>query len=53
MVVRDVPKQKSREPLAIIAKGSLHDTQGLQQAMMADNIGNASLDVYSRCDADS
>lgn len=52
MVVRDVPKQKSREPLAIIAKGSLHDTQGIQQIMMADNIGNASLDVYSRCDAE-
>ena len=52
MVVRDVPKQKSREPLAIIAKGSLHDTQGLQGIMMADNIGNASLDVYSRCDAE-
>ena len=52
VVVRDVPKQKSREPLAIIAKGSLHDTQGIQQIMMADNIGNASLDVYSRCDAE-
>ena len=38
--------------MAIIAKGSLHDTQGLQGIMMADNIGNASLDVYSRYDAE-
>ena len=52
MAARNVPKQNSREPLAIIAKGSLHDTQGLQGIMMADNIGNASLDVYSRCDAE-
>lgn len=44
--------KKCREPLAIIAKGSLHDTQGLQRIVMADNIGNASLDVYSRCDAE-
>ena len=27
--------KKCREPLAIIAKGSLHDTQGLQGIMMA------------------
>ena len=38
--------------LPLVAKGSLHDTQGLQRIMMADNIGNASLDVYSRCDAE-
>ena len=52
MAARNVPKQKCREPLAIIAKGSLHDTQGLQGIMLADNIGHASLDVYSRCDAE-
>ena len=44
--------KKCREPLAIIAKGSLHDTQGLQGIMMADNIGSASLDIYSGCDAE-
>ena len=38
--------------MAIIAKGSLHDTQGLQGIMMADNIGSASLDIYSGCDAE-
>ena len=52
MAARNVPKQKCKEPLAIIAKGSLHDTQELQRIVMADNIGNASLDVYSRCDAE-
>jgi hypothetical protein len=44
--------KKCRKPLTIVAKGSLHNTQGLQRIMMADNIGNASLDVYSRCDAE-
>ena len=28
--------KKCREPLATIAKGSLHDTQGIQQILMAD-----------------
>lgn len=28
--------KKCREPLAIIAKGSLHDIQGLQRIMLAD-----------------
>lgn len=44
--------RKCKEPLAIIAKGSLYDTQELQRIVMADNIGSASLDVYSRCDAE-